>query len=176
MLLFAGLWRWLVSTAALVYRLLGLLRLTALEIRAGAAMPAAPVPAVTVIPVAVLAVAVLLAAILVGILIRAGILLRRTTGDEGGQTVEVARVLSALLGLRLRLVLLVLPIKPILGEHGYGDVTFSVRARQVECALCGCLASPTPSDPTCDQCGAPLPRRDGPAVTCREVALEPLSG
>ena len=67
-------------------------------------------------------------------------------------------------------------VAAILADHGLGDVTFSVRERPIECALCGCLASPTPSDPTCDQCGAPLSRRDGPAVTCREVALEPLSG
>lgn len=58
----------------------------------------------------------------------------------------------------------------ILADHGLDDVTFSVHTRQVSCALCGCLASPSPADPSCDACGAPLPRLDGPAVLCREVA------
>ena len=116
--LFAGLLRRLVSTAALVHRLLALtlalLRLATLVILAWAAMPAAAVPAVTVLPVAILAVAVLLLAAVV----LAGILLRRTaTGDERRQAADVARVLPALLGLRLvvlmlrpRLVLLILVI------------------------------------------------------------------
>lgn len=57
----------------------------------------------------------------------------------------------------------------ILADHGLGDVTFSVRSHQVSCALCGCLASPSPANPSCDECGAPLPRLDGPAVRCREI-------
>ena len=99
MILFAGLLRRLVAPAAtaLVHRLLGLLRLlAALEIRARPAMPAAAVPAIAVMALAVLAVAVLLAA-----LVRVGILLRRSAGDERGQAANVAGILSALLGLRL---------------------------------------------------------------------------
>ncbi|MFV2063819.1 MAG: hypothetical protein ACC726_09960 [Chloroflexota bacterium] len=58
----------------------------------------------------------------------------------------------------------------LLAERGLEEVTFTVRSRGVECVLCGCLATPSPADPSCNQCGAPLPRRDGPAVVCREVA------
>ncbi len=58
----------------------------------------------------------------------------------------------------------------ILADRGLDDVTFSVHSRQVSCALCGCLASPTPANPSCDECGAPLPRLEGPAVVCREIA------
>ena len=105
LILFAGLWRWLVSTAALVHRrLLALLWLAALEIRARSAMAAAAVPAVTVVP-------------------RSpywplpfcwppwfwsGFCCGAATGDERRQTVQVAPVRSALLRLRLRLVLLIL--------------------------------------------------------------------
>lgn len=99
MILFAGLLRRLVAPAAtaLVHRLLGLLwLLAALEIRARPAMPAAAVPAIAVMALAVLAVAVLLAA-----LVRVGILLRRSAGDERGQAADFAGILSALRRLRL---------------------------------------------------------------------------
>lgn len=59
----------------------------------------------------------------------------------------------------------------ILGERGYGSATFTVSTSDVSCALCGELAAhPSPSDPQCGHCGAPLPQVPGPAVVCREVA------
>lgn len=59
----------------------------------------------------------------------------------------------------------------ILADHGFATTTFTVESHDVHCALCGARASaPSPSDPQCDQCGAPLPQVPGPAVVCREVA------
>jgi hypothetical protein len=59
----------------------------------------------------------------------------------------------------------------ILADHGFATTTFTVESHDVHCALCGARASaPSPSDPQCDTCGAPLPQVPGPAVVCREVA------
>jgi len=58
----------------------------------------------------------------------------------------------------------------ILHEHGLDEVTFTVVTHALACELCGSMANPSPANPSCDQCGAPLPRVQGPAVVCREVA------
>ena len=59
----------------------------------------------------------------------------------------------------------------ILADHGFTTTTFTVVTNDVHCAVCGELAvRAAPSDPQCDHCGAPLPRVQGPAVVCREVA------
>jgi len=64
----------------------------------------------------------------------------------------------------------------ILADHGYGDTTFTVETAPVRCELCGELAATaSPTDPQCNACGAPLPRKEGPAVICREVAPEGTS-
>jgi hypothetical protein len=58
----------------------------------------------------------------------------------------------------------------ILADHGYGDVTFDVITHPVHCALCGAVApSASPTDPQCNECGAPLPQVEGPSVVCREI-------
>lgn len=58
----------------------------------------------------------------------------------------------------------------LLADRGLAEVTFDVRVEPVTCALCGRSGVPAPADPSCPACGAPLPRREGPAVVCREVA------
>jgi hypothetical protein len=59
----------------------------------------------------------------------------------------------------------------ILADHGFPTAGFTVMTRDVRCALCGLVASaPSPSDPQCEACGAPLPQVPGPAVVCREVS------
>jgi hypothetical protein len=58
----------------------------------------------------------------------------------------------------------------ILADRGLPDVTFSVLTHAVTCALCGAAAAPSPANPSCDGCGAPLPHVPGPAIVCREVA------
>ena len=59
----------------------------------------------------------------------------------------------------------------ILAEHGHASTTFTVSTSDVHCVLCGELATTaSPSNPSCDNCGAPLPQVPGPAVVCREVA------
>lgn len=125
-ILFAGLLRRLVATAALVdRRFLALLRRPALEIRARSAMPAAAVPAVAVVAlIAVLAVAVLLAGVVL-----VGILLRCSAGDEGGQAANVAAIGSALLGLRLRLVLLIVRPRLLLVVLIFARLLLMVLAR-----------------------------------------------
>jgi hypothetical protein len=57
----------------------------------------------------------------------------------------------------------------ILADRGYPNVSVSVRTDESWCAVCGVLAAPTPADPQCDTCGAPLPRLEGPAVVAREL-------
>jgi hypothetical protein len=57
----------------------------------------------------------------------------------------------------------------ILADRGLPDVTFSVSTQTLTCALCGTAAAPSPANPSCDACGAPLPQVEGPAVVCREV-------
>lgn len=59
----------------------------------------------------------------------------------------------------------------ILSDRGLGEVGVSVTEDNVVCLLCGATAAPTPADPQCPTCGAPLPRLDGPAVVCIEPAL-----
>lgn len=57
----------------------------------------------------------------------------------------------------------------LLAERNLAEVTFDVRVEPITCALCGRSEVPPPADPTCTACGAPLPRREGPAVICREI-------
>lgn len=64
----------------------------------------------------------------------------------------------------------------LLAERDLAQVTFHVRVEPTACALCGRSKVPAPADPTCPACGAPLPRREGPAVVCREVAGDADSG
>jgi tRNA(Ile2) C34 agmatinyltransferase TiaS len=59
----------------------------------------------------------------------------------------------------------------ILADHGLSTTTFTVVTSDVRCAVCGELATTAgPTDPQCNECGAPLPQVAGPAVVCREVA------
>jgi hypothetical protein len=59
----------------------------------------------------------------------------------------------------------------ILEDHGFHTASFTVMTHDVRCALCGTVAgAPSPADPQCETCGAPLPQVPGPAVVCREVA------
>jgi hypothetical protein len=58
----------------------------------------------------------------------------------------------------------------ILADRGFGDTTFNVETAPTSCELCGVVAvGASPTDPQCNECGAPLPRIEGPAVVCREL-------
>ncbi len=52
----------------------------------------------------------------------------------------------------------------ILDELGIVDVGFDIFTRAARCAMCGRLTHPEPSDPVCQECGAPIPRTEGPAI------------
>ncbi len=56
----------------------------------------------------------------------------------------------------------------LLADHGLADVTFTVRVRMARCELCGARSRPTPSDPCCSRCGAPLPTKAGPAIVATQ--------
>jgi hypothetical protein len=57
--------------------------------------------------------------------------------------------------------------RALLSELGLDGMTLSVRTDAVECRLCGAASVPTPVEPLCDACGAPLPRSSGPAIVCQ---------
>jgi Zn finger protein HypA/HybF involved in hydrogenase expression len=61
----------------------------------------------------------------------------------------------------------------ILADRGLDDVAVSVTTDESWCAICGAQAAPSPANPQCDTCGAPLPRLDGPAVVARELSGPP---
>ncbi|GEM_PF-5775970 len=52
----------------------------------------------------------------------------------------------------------------ILDELGVVEVGFDIFTRAARCAMCGRLTHPEPSDPVCQECGAPIPRTEGPAI------------
>lgn len=56
--------------------------------------------------------------------------------------------------------------RALLGELGLDGMTLSVRTEPVACELCGAASVPTPVEPCCEACGAPLPRSTGPAIVC----------
>lgn len=60
----------------------------------------------------------------------------------------------------------------ILADHGFAETTVTVTTNDVSCVLCGSPANASPANPQCDECGAPLPRLEGPAVICRELVAE----
>lgn len=59
----------------------------------------------------------------------------------------------------------------LLEQRGFDRMRLSIQARSAECRLCGSVSSPTPVDPCCESCGAPIPRTPGPAITCYPSAL-----
>lgn len=52
----------------------------------------------------------------------------------------------------------------LLRDRGLGTTTFDVRVRSVRCSECRRVTRPTPRDPVCGRCGAPIPPRLGPAI------------
>jgi hypothetical protein len=61
----------------------------------------------------------------------------------------------------------------LLAERGMGDARVVVRVRPATCELCGARCRPTPSDPFCPECRAPLRPAAGPALTAHAASPGP---
>jgi hypothetical protein len=55
--------------------------------------------------------------------------------------------------------------REFLRDWGFGTLRLEVRTLRTRCSECGSWVRPTPADPVCSRCGAPIATRSGPAVT-----------
>src|SRR5262245_29936706 len=60
--------------------------------------------------------------------------------------------------------------RELLRDRGLGTLRLDVRVLRARCADCGAWVRPSPANPICSRCNAPLPARPGPAVV---VSLSP---
>lgn len=54
--------------------------------------------------------------------------------------------------------------RALLAELGLDGVTFRVHVKFARCELCGSLTRPSPQNPFCTRCRAPIVALEGPAI------------